>query len=117
MEQDVDKNPRLVGCVGITSYYIVDYLSMSKSHLFSCKGVRTISIRSKRIEAGLTQTELAQKLGVDQSAVTLWEKGIGPKRSRLSEVASVLGCSVEELLTDDSVPEQQTEKQDSKEVK
>ena len=57
-----------------------------------------ISIKSKRIEAGLTQSELAQVLKVDQSAISLWEAGIGPKRNRLVEIAQVLDCTVGDLL-------------------
>ena len=57
-----------------------------------------ISIKSRRIELGMTQAELAKVLGVDQSAVHLWENGIGPKRSRLPEIADALKCSTDELL-------------------
>lgn len=63
--------------------------------------VRVISIRKKRLDAGLTQKQLAKLVGVDQSAVTQWEKGIGPKRVRLNELAAALDCTVEELLEPD----------------
>lgn len=66
------------------------------------KEVINISIKQKRLEMGLTQKELAQRLGVDQSAVALWEHGTGPKRSRLEELAKVLNCSVAELLEPDA---------------
>ena len=46
----------------------------------------------------MTQAELAKVLGVDQSAVHLWENGVGPKRSRLPEIAVALKCSTDELL-------------------
>ncbi len=77
--------------------------------------MRNISIKQKRLDLGLTQKELAQRVGVDQSAVALWENGTGPKRSRLADVANALGCSVAELLEPDdhSVSEQKSDKTDS----
>ena len=42
-------------------------------------------------------------LNIDQSAVAQWENGkSGPKRSRLAEVASVLDCSIEDLLREEN---------------
>lgn len=75
---------------------------MRKSHIYEIKGGRTISIKSRRLELGLTQSELATRLGVDQTAVCQWENGVGPKRSRLPEVANALECSVAELLREDT---------------
>lgn len=46
----------------------------------------------------MTQEDLAKAIGVDQSAVSLWEKGIGPKRDRLLEIAKILDCNVGDLL-------------------
>lgn len=58
-----------------------------------------ISIKQKRLELGLTQKELAAKLGVDQSAVAQWEKGkTGPHRGKLNKIAEVLECDVADLL-------------------
>ena len=74
---------------------------MSKSHKRENQEVRIIGIKQKRLDAGMTQKELAQKVGVDQSAVALWENGTGPKRCRLADVAYALGCSVDELLEPD----------------
>lgn len=63
--------------------------------------MRGISIKQKRLDMGLTQKELALLVGVNQSAVALWENGTGPKRSRLPDVAKALGCTIEELLADE----------------
>lgn len=60
-----------------------------------------ISIKTQRKAAGLTQAVLAEMLGVDQTAVHLWEKGVGPKRSRLPEIAKALNCTVDELLREE----------------
>lgn len=74
---------------------------MRKSHIYEIKGGRTISIKTRRLQLGLTQADLAKKLGVDQTAIHQWENGVGPKRSRLPEVAIALECSVAEPLRED----------------
>ncbi|MGE0494382.1 MAG: helix-turn-helix domain-containing protein [Vulcanimicrobiota bacterium] len=58
---------------------------------------RTISdLRKKK---GLTQVELAEKLGVHQSHITRWESDrVRPRQSTLANLAEVLDCSIEELL-------------------
>lgn len=56
-------------------------------------------IKDMRKKAGLTQMELAKKLGVVQSAVATWESGEGyPAASRLIEIAAALNCTVDDLL-------------------
>ena len=63
--------------------------------------VIVIGIAARRASAGLTQKQLAEKIGVDQSAVAQWETGIcGPRKDRMKLVADALGCSVSELLDD-----------------
>ena len=52
-----------------------------------------------REQAGLTQTQLAQRLGVPQSNVTFWERSDKPPRSEMIiPLASALGVSTDELL-------------------
>lgn len=70
--------------------------------------MRTIGIKTQRVRLGLTQAELGKRLGVDQTAVALWERGVGPKRSRLPEVAKALECTVAELLEPDEPEEDST---------
>ena len=58
-----------------------------------------LGIAEKRKRVGLTQDELAKKLGVSQAAVSLWELGTSsPNSSLLLKLADALECSVEELL-------------------
>ena len=58
-----------------------------------------MSFKSAREKAGLSQSEVAQRLHVRRSSVNAWDKGHGlPKSSRLLEVAAILNCSVEEIL-------------------
>lgn len=56
-----------------------------------------------REERGLTQKEFADKLGLDQSTVSLWENGkTQPRTKLLVKIARILGCTVEELVSDPS---------------
>lgn len=64
-------------------------------------------IRDRRIELGLTQQELAELVGVTQSAVQLWEKedrdgGTAPQRKRLDLLAAQLKVSPDYLATGNS---------------
>ena len=55
-------------------------------------------IAGMREHAGLTQAELAKRMGCGQSAVGMWETGARAPKSRiLPKLAEVLGCSIEEL--------------------
>ena len=52
-----------------------------------------------RRKAGLTQTELAERLGVTNKAVSKWENGRAkPATDTLRNMAALFGVSVEELL-------------------
>ena len=56
-------------------------------------------IAHKRTRLGLSQAELAKKLGVSQAAVSLWELGsASPNSSLLLKLADALECTVDELL-------------------
>ena len=49
-------------------------------------------ITAARERAGLTQTELARRLGIRPQSVQQWENGLSaPRARRLSEVAAALG--------------------------
>ncbi len=57
------------------------------------------TIKEKRIQKGLTQEELAEKMGVSPQAVSKWENDISyPDITILSSLARELGCTVDELL-------------------
>lgn len=56
-------------------------------------------IQTKRKEKGLTQKELAEKLGVTDKAVSKWERGLGcPDVSILEILANELDTSILEIL-------------------
>lgn len=56
------------------------------------------TIRKLRKAKGLTQTELAEKLGTTQFVITNYERGRNnPTAARMPEIAKALGVTVEEL--------------------
>ena len=58
-------------------------------------------IKRLRINAGLTQTELAELVGVTAAAISGWEHGVAnPNVKRLKRVAETLNVTVDELLTE-----------------
>jgi transcriptional regulator with XRE-family HTH domain len=58
-----------------------------------------MSIRTARKKVGLTQSELAEALGVQQSTVAHWEAGTTlPRASKLMAISKILKCSVKRLL-------------------
>ena len=63
-------------------------------------------IASARREKGLSQKELAEKLGVTNKAISRWETGRGyPDIEIIPELCRVLGISVQELLDGERIPE------------
>ena len=56
-------------------------------------------IRDRRLELGLTQLQLADRLGVTDKAVSKWERAVSyPDITILRELAAALEVSVTELL-------------------
>jgi transcriptional regulator with XRE-family HTH domain len=59
-------------------------------------------IRATRRESGLTQDELADRVGVSRSAVAQWETGrAGQVTGNLSRIADALQVNVEYLMIGD----------------
>lgn len=49
---------------------------------------------------GLSQLDVAQRLGVGQSTVAMWENGTNvPRVDKLIALATLYGCSVDDLLS------------------
>jgi len=58
------------------------------------------SLERLRKERGLTQSQLAVKLDINQSLVAKWESGkVQPRSATLERLALVLGVEAEELLS------------------
>ncbi len=56
-------------------------------------------IAERREAKGITQSELAEKLGVKQNQVSNWESGRNtPRPEMLKKIATVLECIIDDLL-------------------
>ena len=56
-------------------------------------------IAAKRKELGMTQLELAEKMGVTDKAVSKWERDLSfPDVTSLPRLAEIFGMSVDELM-------------------
>lgn len=61
-----------------------------------------MSFAFAREKSGLTQREVAEKIGIDQSAVSLWETGkTAPRASILIKLSELYHCTVDDLLRDE----------------
>ena len=60
-------------------------------------------MRERRLRGAIhTQREVAKILGVKESAVSKWERGLArPRADKLPILAKLYGCTIEELLADD----------------
>ncbi len=58
-----------------------------------------ISLKAARVNAGLTQVEVAEKLGKSPNTIILWENGIiSPDRANLYLLAETYGLSVDNIF-------------------
>lgn len=56
-------------------------------------------LRQLREAAGLTQIQLALRVGVTQGTIANWERGARlPQLENLVRISNILGCGVDELL-------------------
>ena len=63
-------------------------------------------IATLRKEKNMTQSELAEKLGVSPQAVSKWENDLAyPDITLLGSLAEILGCSIDSILKPDAKPE------------
>ncbi len=59
-------------------------------------------IRQYREQCKLSQAFVAEKLDITQQAIAKWEAGESlPRADKLPQLASILGCTVDELLAAD----------------
>lgn len=58
-----------------------------------------MTLKERRVLAGLRQIDVAKKMDVDQAAVSKWESGeTRPSRKYHKKLAKLYWCSVEEIL-------------------
>ena len=54
-----------------------------------------------RLQAGLTQAAIAEKMGVTVATVSLWDNGqTTPRPGKLPALAELMGCSIVSLIQD-----------------
>lgn len=72
-----------------------------------------LQLKLLRVRAGLSQDEMAERLGIKTSRYGTWERGERMMSlEQACQVAEVLGCSLEELVGQSSATERKTAKQD-----
>ena len=60
-------------------------------------------LKSARMEAGMNQTELSEKVGVTRRSIFAYENGVSmPRKNVLRKIASVLNVTVSYLTNEDS---------------
>jgi len=65
-------------------------------------------IQEKRKEKGLTQEQLAEKLGISTNAVSKWERGMSmPDYSILKSLCNELKITINELLSGENLKKEQ----------
>lgn len=80
----------------------IDYKTALQSALGDKDSEVWLELITQRKKAGLTQMQVAQALGITDSAVNQWEKGkTFPKTEQLPKLAKLLGCTVDELLKEE----------------
>lgn len=58
-----------------------------------------LTLKGARVNAGLTQKEAGEKLGVTSVTLSNWEKGkTFPKASQLVKIASLYGVRIEDII-------------------
>lgn len=78
------------------------------------------NIRRLRLDKGLTQTELGQKVGVDQKVITSYERGVSvPPLDKLLKLAATFEVSLDELAGKDlaKAPVRESQKRNRRTVK
>lgn len=56
-------------------------------------------LKTKRLNAGMTQTELAKIIGVDNQTIYFYESGYRfPRKDILLKLAEALECTVSDIL-------------------
>ena len=60
--------------------------------------MQPLRIKEIRIKSGMSQLELANKLNVNQTAISQWERGASyPSYEKLPILARLLNCTIDEL--------------------
>lgn len=62
-----------------------------------------MSLKKRRLDAKLTQAEVAKAVHVNDSVVSMWERGLRcPSVPHLRSLAALFHCTMEELLREEA---------------
>ncbi len=66
-----------------------------------------MSVKEHRMKLNLSQADLAEQVGVGQSAVAMWESGERkPKVEMLIKLSEIFNCTIDELIKNKNYEEQ-----------
>ena len=61
------------------------------------------TMKERRKKLHLSQEKMAEALDVERSTVAKWESGTLPRSDKLSSIARLFGCSVDDVLNSISI--------------
>ena len=85
--------------IDISSNLIYDLIKLLDIFVFELIDMKLKNLKNMREAAGLTQKQASEKIGVGQSAVSMWETGdSSPRAEMLPIIASAYNCQIDELF-------------------
>lgn len=61
-----------------------------------------MNLKKLRMSKNLTQKDLAKKLKVERTTVTMWENGHStPNLQTLKKIAQILDCTIDDLIKEE----------------
>lgn len=58
-----------------------------------------MNIKKYRLKRLMSQDELAEKMEVSQSTISMWENGgANPRADKIQKIAEVLDCTIDDLF-------------------
>lgn len=72
-----------------------EYMAMSNEN----SNIIGLNISAARKARGLTQAQVAERMGIPYQSIGQWERGIRtPRLKSLEKIANAIGCTVQELI-------------------
>lgn len=85
--------------IDISSNLIYDLIKLLDIFVLEMIDMKLKNLKNMREAAGLTQKQASEKIGVGQSAVSMWETGdSSPRAEMLPIIASAYNCQIDELF-------------------
>lgn len=85
--------------IDISSDLIYDLIKLLDIFALEMIDMKLKNLKNMREAAGLTQKQASEKIGVGQSAVSMWETGdSSPRAEMLPIIAAAYNCQIGELF-------------------